>query len=223
MVVCAKATIIAASILAIIYTALSYMGASSVAKLGHLENGGEVLAKVSNYYFGSYGGVLLGLMITVACLTTSVGLVSACSSFFHKLFPNVPYKAIAITLCIFSAIVANVGLTQLIAVSVPVLTAIYPLAIVLIFLTFFHSLFKGRAEVYQVSLTVTFIISLFDGLSAAGVNVEVVSQVFTKFLPMQEVGLGWIFPAIIGGFIGYGISVLKVKIKFNQRLVRIRK
>ena len=107
MVVCAKATIIAASILAIIYTALSYMGASSVAKLGHLENGGEVLAKVSNYYFGSYGGVLLGLMITVACLTTSVGLVSACSSFFHKLFPNVPYKAIAITLCVFSAIVAK--------------------------------------------------------------------------------------------------------------------
>ncbi|MEC3543541.1 branched-chain amino acid transporter, partial [Bacillus thuringiensis] len=37
------------------------------------------------------------------------------------------------------------------------------------------------------------------------------SQVFTKFLPMQEVGLGWIFPAIIGGFIGYGISILKVK------------
>ncbi|HHL3301925.1 TPA: branched-chain amino acid transport system II carrier protein [Bacillus cereus] len=211
MIVCAKATIIAASILAIIYTALSYMGASSVAKLGHLENGGEVLAKVSNYYFGSYGGVLLGLMITVACLTTSVGLVSACSSFFHKLFQNVPYKAIAITLCVFSAIVANVGLTQLIAVSVPVLTAIYPLAIVLIFLTFFHSLFKGRAEVYQVSLIVTFIISLFDGLSAAGVNIEVVSQVFTKFLPMQEVGLGWIFPAIIGGFIGYGISVLKGK------------
>lgn len=62
-----------------------------------------------------------------------------------------------------------------------------------------------------MSLTVTFIISLFDGLSAAGVNVEVVTQVFTKFLPMQEVGLGWIFPAIIGGCIGYGISVLKLK------------
>ena len=67
-----------------------------------------------------------------------------------------------------------------------------------------------------MSLIVTFIISLFDGLSAAGVNIEVVSQVFTKFLPMQEVGLGWIFPAIIGGFIGYGLSILKVKTKFNQ-------
>ena len=51
------------------------MGASSVEKLGHLENGGQVLAKVSDYYFGAYGGILLGLMITVACLTTSVGLV----------------------------------------------------------------------------------------------------------------------------------------------------
>ncbi|MDM5188162.1 branched-chain amino acid transport system II carrier protein [Bacillus sp. DX4.1] len=215
MIVCSKATLIAATILAIIYTALSYMGASSVEKLGHLENGGEVLAKVSNYYFGSYGGILLGLMITVACLTTSVGLVTACSSFFHKLFPNVPYKTIAIILSVFSAIVANVGLTQLIAISVPVLTAIYPLAIVLIFLTFFHSLFKGRSEVYQGSLLIAFIISLFDGLNAAGVHIQVIDRLFTQILPMHEVGLGWIFPAIIGGFLGYGISVLRVKYQVN--------
>ncbi len=47
--------------------------------------------------------------------------------------------------------------------------------------------------------------------SVAGANIEVVSHLFTKFLPMQVVGLGWIFFAIIGGFIGYGISVLKPK------------
>ncbi|PFK28625.1 branched-chain amino acid transport system II carrier protein [Bacillus cereus] len=223
MIVCAKATIIAATVLAILYTALSYMGASSVAKLGHLENGGEVLAKVSNYYFGSYGGILLGLMITVACLTTSVGLVSACSSFFHKLFPKVSYKKIAVLLSVFSAIVANVGLTQLIAVSVPVLTAIYPLAIVLIFLTFFHSLFKGRREVYQVSLLVTFIISVFDGLAAAGVNIQMVNQLFTRLLPMHEVGLGWVFPAIIGAFIGYGVSHVRVKNEIHSSIAKANK
>lgn len=223
MIVCAKATIIAATVLAILYTALSYMGASSVAKLGHLENGGEVLAKVSNYYFGSYGGILLGLMITVACLTTSVGLVSACSSFFHKLFPKVSYKKIAVLLSVFSAIVANVGLTQLIAVSVPVLSAIYPLAIVLIFLTFFHSLFKGRREVYQVSLLVTFIISVFDGLAAAGVNIQMVNQLFTRLLPMHEVGLGWVFPAIIGAFIGYGISYVRVKNEIHSSIAKVNK
>ena len=68
------------------------MGASSVEKLGLSENGAEVLAKVSTYYLGYYGSFFLGLMITVACLTTSVGLITACASFFHELFPNTSYK-----------------------------------------------------------------------------------------------------------------------------------
>ncbi|MBU8880955.1 branched-chain amino acid transport system II carrier protein [Bacillus sp. FJAT-29790] len=222
MIVCGKAAGIAAVILAIIYTALSYMGASSVEKLGHLDNGGIFLAKVSEYYFGTYGGILLGLMITVACLTTSIGLVTACSSFFNKLLPKVPYKTIAISLTIFSAIVANIGLTQLIAISVPVLTAIYPLAIVLIFLTFFHSLFKGKAEVYQGSLLLTFIISFFDGLNGAGIHLSSINNFFNAILPMYDVGLGWIIPAIIGGFIGYGSSILRVKFSLNHptRLIK---
>ncbi|MGG3928394.1 branched-chain amino acid transport system II carrier protein [Metabacillus fastidiosus] len=222
LIVCGKAAGIAAIVLAIIYTALSYMGASSVEKLGLLDNGGTILAKVSDYYFGAYGEILLGLMITVACLTTSVGLVTSCSAFFHKLFPKVSYKTLAISLSIFSAIVANIGLTELIAISVPVLTAIYPLAIVLIFLTFFHSLFKGKAEVYQGSLLLTFIISLFDGLNGAGIHISSINHFFNAVLPMYEVGLGWIIPAIIGGFIGYGISILRVKFGLNHptRLIK---
>ncbi|MFJ7755325.1 branched-chain amino acid transport system II carrier protein [Peribacillus muralis] len=209
MIVCGKATGIAAIILATIYTALSYMGASSVEKLGHLDNGGIVLAKVSDYYFGSYGGILLGLMITVACITTSVGLITSCSTYFHKLFPNLPYKTIAISLSVFSAIVANIGLTQLIAISVPVMTAIYPLAIVLIFLTFFHSLFKGRPEVYQGSLLLTFIVSLFDGLSGAGVHISFIDTFFNAILPLYGAGLGWIVPAIVGAVVGYASSLIR--------------
>ncbi|MED4040309.1 branched-chain amino acid transport system II carrier protein [Niallia taxi] len=200
--VCLMATLIAAVILAAIYSALSYMGASSVEKLGHLDNGGEVLARVSEFYFGTYGGVLLGLMITVACLTTSVGLITACSSYFHKLFPAISYKVIAISLSVFSAIIANVGLTELIAISVPVLTIIYPLAIVLIFLTFLHPLFKGRSGVYQISMLFTFIISLVDSLQETALKVPALDSFFASFLPMYGIGLGWIVPAIIGGLIG---------------------
>lgn len=53
MIICAKATVIVAAILALIYTDLSYMGASSVEKLVRLDNDAKVLAKVSDYYFGS--------------------------------------------------------------------------------------------------------------------------------------------------------------------------
>ena len=209
MKVCLMATAIAAVILAAIYTALSFMGASSVEKLGYLDNGGEVLARVSDYYFGTYGGVLLGLMITVACLTTSVGLITSCSTYFHKLFPSISYKAIAISLSVFSAVIANVGLTELISISVPVLTIIYPLAIVLIFLTFLHPLFKGRPAVYQISLLFTFIVSLVDSLQETAFKINALDSFLGSFLPMYGIGLGWIFPAIIGALIGYILQLNK--------------
>ncbi|AUO09335.1 branched-chain amino acid transporter [Paenibacillus jamilae] len=209
MIICAKSITIAVVLLAFIYTSLAYMGASSVEKLGVLENGAEVLAKVSSYYFGSYGSILLGLMITVACLTTSVGLITSCSSFFHTLFPKVSYKRIALMLSIFSTIVANIGLTQLIKVSTPVLIAIYPIAISLIFLTFLHSVFKGKSEVYQGSLILTFIVSLFDGLNAAGIKIKVINDFFTQILPLYDVGLGWLIPSVLGGVGGYIFYYIK--------------
>ncbi|MGG3623188.1 branched-chain amino acid transport system II carrier protein [Bacillus gobiensis] len=230
--VCVKAIGISAVILATIYTALSYIGASSVGKLGHLENGGAVLAKVSNYYFGSYGGVLLGLMITVACLTTSVGLTTSCAAYFHKLLPAISYKKLAIGLSVFSTIVANIGLTQLISISVPVLSIIYPLAIVLIILTFFHPLFNGKSEVYQGSMLLTFFVSLVSGINHSGIlipidkffshylpfyeilndsalNISIINKFFSHYLPMYDIGLGWVIPAIVGGLLGLGVSMLK--------------
>lgn len=214
--VCGAATLITATVLGVFYTALAYMGASSVSELGYLDNGGAVLASVSNYYFGSFGGVFLGIMITVACLTTSIGLIIACSTFFHQLFPKVSYKVTAVILSAFSALVANIGLTQLIAVSVPVLTAIYPLAIVLIALTFLHPLIKGHPVVYQGSLLLTFIVSLFDGLGAAGVKIQAVDSAFTQLLPLYSVGLGWVVPAIIGGIVGYIVVLLRAGTVLNR-------
>lgn len=111
-------------------------------------------------------------------------------------------------LSIFSTIVANIGLTQLIKVSTPVLIAIYPIAISLIFLTFLHSVFKGKSEVYQGSLILTFIVSLFDGLNAAGIKIKVINDFFTQILPLYDVGLGWLIPSVLGGVGGIYSTIL---------------
>jgi LIVCS family branched-chain amino acid:cation transporter len=74
-------------------------------------------------------------------------------------------------------------------------------------LTFLHPLFKGKKEVYQVSILLTGIVSLFDGLNAAGIKVQAINDLFTTILPLYSVGLGWILPAIIGGFIGLFVKV----------------
>ena len=208
MSVCLKAAGIAAIILVILYTSFSYLGASSVENIGYADNGGTVLAQVSAIYFGQYGSLLLGLMITIACLTTSVGLITSCATYFHKLMPRLSYKMFAILLSAFSMIVANVGLTQLISISVPVMTVIYPVAIVLIFLTFLHPLFKGSRFVYQGTIVMTLIVSFFEGLEEAGLSISFIHQFFGSFLPFYDIGLGWILPAIVGGCLGYLVSIM---------------
>ncbi len=206
---CLKAGLIAATLLVIVYASITYVGATSVEKLGQLGNGGDVLAQASNHFFGPAGAVLLGLIVIAACLTTSIGLITACATYFNKILPAVSYKSYVVIFSVFSAAVANVGLTKLISITVPVLTALYPVAIVLIVLTFFHSLFKGKSEVYLGSLLLTAIISIMDGIVASGIKLDAISDLFTQYLPLYSVGVGWVIPAIIGGVLGYMVYLLK--------------
>jgi LIVCS family branched-chain amino acid:cation transporter len=206
---CLKAGLIAATLLVIVYASITYVGATSVEKLGQLGNGGEVLAQASNHFFGPAGAILLGLIVIAACLTTSIGLITACATYFNKILPAVSYKSYVVIFSVFSAAVANVGLTKIISITVPVLTALYPVAIVLIVLTFFHSLFKGKSEVYLGSLLLTAIISITDGIVASGIKMDAVSDLFTQYLPLYSVGVGWVIPAIIGGVLGYMVYLLK--------------
>ncbi|MGX7031666.1 branched-chain amino acid transport system II carrier protein [Vagococcus zengguangii] len=217
MAACTKAIVIAATLLVIMYSALSYMSATSVSKIGYMDNGGEVLAKVSNYYFGVYGNVLLGLMISVACMTTCVGLLSSCAQYFNRLYPKISYQKYVIGMTLFSILVANMGLTSLIKFSEPMLNAIYPLAISLVFLLLFNKWFNGNQRVYQLVILFTFCVSIFDGFDTAGINVLNISSILAKYLPLYSIGLGWIVPAITGAVIG--IIWAKIEKKNHPELV----
>lgn len=50
------------------------------------------LTNVVNHLFGSYGTLLLGIAISAACLTTSVGIVAACGEYFSSLLPKLSYQ-----------------------------------------------------------------------------------------------------------------------------------
>ncbi|MGN8646580.1 branched-chain amino acid transport system II carrier protein [Gracilibacillus sp. HCP3S3_G5_1] len=204
-----KAALIAAVLLAIVYSSLAYLGAISVEEIGYMANGGAILAATSSFYFGAYGKIILGIIVVAACLTTSIGLITSCASYFNEIVPTISYKVWVIIFTLFSAIISNFGLTTIIEFSVPVLSMLYPLAMCLMVLTFLDPLFKGRKEVYQVSILFTFIVALFDGLNEAGINLQVVNDLFTTILPLYTVGLGWIVPAIVGGILGLGLSLIK--------------
>ncbi|AJD91779.1 hypothetical protein JMA_24620 [Jeotgalibacillus malaysiensis] len=193
------AGLIAASGLAAVYISLSYLGATSLNAVGVQGNGGALLSASANYLYGSSGAVILGIAIGAACLTTSIGLVSATSSYFSRTFPNISYSKFVIVFSVFSMMIANIGLAQLIAVSVPVLVMIYPMTIVLIILSFLDKTIKGKQAVYVGAIIPTFVLGVSDGLAAAGFTAF--ASAFS-FLPLMDQSLGWIIPAIAGGVIG---------------------
>ncbi|CAM4177277.1 branched-chain amino acid transporter [Bacillus manliponensis] len=193
--------VIAAIGLTLIYFALAYLGSTS-SSLGVSDNGGLILTNVVNELFGTTGKILLAFVITFACLTTSVGLTSACGGFFTKLFPQLSYKAVVIIVSVFSLVVANLGLTQLIEITLPVLIIIYPVAIVLVVLSYAHSFIGQRNTVYIGAISGAFIISLLNGLESVGMNFGPVSEAL-QFLPLYKQGIGWLVPSIIGGVLGF--------------------
>jgi len=206
------AGVVAATGLALVYISLGYIGATSVDVIGLQDNGGAVLALASTVLYGPYGTMILAMTIIFACLTTSIGLVSACAQYFEQAFPRNSYKTYVFIFAGFSAIIANVGLTQLISISIPVLLTIYPLAIVLMLMSFIDKSFGRKPIVYILALLATAFVSIFDGLKGAGIDIKPVNDVLA-LLPLYEQQLGWLVPAIVGALIGVILSPLIKKKK----------
>lgn len=189
-----SAGMIAAVGLSLVYLALFYLGATSQGIAGEAQNGVQILSNYVRHTFGAAGSVLLAVVITLACLTTAVGLLTACGEFFSKLLP-LSYRTVVIALGVFSLLVANQGLTQLISVSVPVLVGLYPLAIVLVALSLADRLWCQPRRVFVPVMAVTLVFGLFDGLNAAGLKSFVPAA--CSHLPLAAEGLGWLLPVAL--------------------------
>ncbi|MFG3612575.1 branched-chain amino acid transport system II carrier protein [Rummeliibacillus sp. G93] len=200
------AAFIAAAGLALVYIALGYIGSSSYQSIGQFKEGADIITKSAYILYGQFGNILLTAVILLACLTTSIGLMTASSEFFYKLFPSISYKTWVWIFAIFSTVVSNIGLAQLIAVSTPVLLAIYPLAIVLMILTLVSKWFNDARSVYITALIFTALISIYDGLKGANIKWPGY-EAFLKEIPLYTTGIGWLIPALIGAVIGWIISL----------------
>ena len=179
---------IAAAGLAFVYISLFYLGATSATVAAGADNGGAILSLYVQSLFGPSGQLVLSVIVLLACLTTAIGLVSACSDYFSSLTP-LSYKTWVIINGVACATVANVGLSQLISLSVPVLFALYPVAIALVALTFLRSRFPNPKAAYRFVVLVSLLFALIDGAKVAGVDVSAL-----KVLPLFEIGMGWLLP-----------------------------
>lgn len=213
-----RSGILTGVLMAIIYVAAILVGAQSRGLFATSENGGIALAQIAEHYLGTAGSVILALTITLACLKTSIGLVTSCSETFERMFPKaLPYKAWAVLFTGFSLVVSNVGLSTIIEYSIPALMFLYPLAITLILLALCGNLFDHDRGVY-ISVTVfTAGAAVFDCLKTlpeslvAGMHMDGVVAFARGILPWFDLNLGWVVPAAVGFAAGLVIRAMKMR------------
>lgn len=187
------AVLIAALGLALVYLSLFYLGATSQSIAAGADNGGKILTLYVQQSFGMPGNLLLAVVICLACVTTAVGLMTACGEYFSDLL-GTPYRWTATVFVLVSLLVANQGLNQLISVSVPVLVGLYPLAIVLVALSLADRLWLSSRRVFIPVMAVTLVFGLADGLNAAKLG-ALVPDLFAR-LPLSSLNMGWLLPVL---------------------------
>ena len=193
---------IAVGLLGIVYVFIANIGATSVERFGLFETGAPVLSVSANYLFGEFGQIILAIIVLLACLSTSIGLITSCGTYFHKLTPKISYKLYVVIFSVAAFGLSMFGLKTIISAAIPVLMLLYPLTIVIILLALLHNVFGGRRCVYAWTMAFTMISALMTGLETAGIAPTALEQLFAQYIPFQSAGMGWVSFAVLGFVVG---------------------
>ena len=187
---------ISACTLTLVYLSLFYLGATSRVVIPYAENGGQILAIYVDILFGIFGSILLAMVVSLACLTTAIGCITAASEYFSKLTNKICYSWIVAVISIFCMIFANLGLNQIIKLFIPALLILHPICIVLIFLGLVRDRLPTPTLVYRSTLLVAFLLSLVD--VAKSFSIPFLHQFIESFnvIPGYNAKLSWLFPSL---------------------------
>lgn len=201
-----------------IYGFCIIIGAQSCQVFEPSSNGSIALSQISNYFFGGFGDVILTIIVTLASLKTCIGVGTSCCQSFTKMFPKGPkYNIWVLIFLLTSFVISNFGLDAILDLAIPVLSFLYPLAIVLIILAFVAKPFNYDSIIYKFTILFTLLASIFDFISNLPLwLVEVCKLDFLvdlniNFIPFMDLGFAWIIPSIIGFVIGIIAYNLKMK------------
>lgn len=188
-----KSGVVAIAGLAFIYGGLMFLGAQTTTTFTGEATKTGILLFISKSILGNSGIIIIGVAMGLACLTTSIGLLSAGSSYFDKLSKGkLPYKFNAVAFSVISVIIGSLGVDKIVSISAPILNILYPVAITLIFTTLFDKYIKNVKAVRLGVYT-----SLIFGILGVIPNIDL------SFIPLATSGFPWLLPTIVAILLGY--------------------
>lgn len=206
-----KIGIVAFILLALVYGSLTYAGATVG---GHYDANTErttLLIGMVRLMLGSVGQVFMGVAVALACLTTSTGLTSTCGNYFDTISNGkLPYKVVVTASVLVSFLLSFLGVDGLITVAIPILSAIYPVMIVLILMSIFDKKIKYNWT-YTGAVIGAFVVSAIESINMAssmrGGNLLGGPAEAIMKLPLSQFGFEWVLPAIVCSIIFTLISM----------------
>ena len=186
-------TVLGCVLLLAVYMGLAYLGATVSAQYTSEIGRAQLVMAIVEALMGKTGMIIFGIVVGLACVTTAVALTSSAAAYFAKLCRGkVPYKVFVIVICVFSAVVSNLGLDRIVAIAAPVLDVVYPPTLVLIFISLVVPRLPDRIS--RGAVIGALLMSVLCTLDGYGVPLT-----FLHKLPLFELGFAWVLPSVLFG------------------------
>lgn len=187
----------------IVYSGLCYGGACLSGDFPLDTERTTLLIEIIYRSLGKTGFYLLGIAVTLACLTTSIGLGANAADFLEELTGGrVKYRQWILVIAILCCLLSIQGVTGLVNYVTPIFTFLYPAFIVLTALGLFDRHVPNDG-VYKGAIIAACIFGALDAINIV-INSPGLTAFISKF-PLGSHGFAWLIPTIIAGVIGYFI------------------
>ncbi|GAK84301.1 branched-chain amino acid transport system carrier protein [Vibrio ponticus] len=191
-----KVTLVYALLMSGCYLAMAYVGATSASIAEGVTNGGELLTRCAAEVFGTFGLVLLAGIIIMACLTTTVGLTNACAEYYQQTF-NSPFSLTAVIVVVLTGVIANFGLNQILAVSLPAILILCPVAIALVLTALVIPTNRENWLSYVMVVAISLLLGSIDALSILDILPETLASLLNQYLPLFSAHASWFMPVAL--------------------------
>lgn len=212
-----RAGVVAGVLMALIYGGLAFVGSDLSNVIPNATNGATVLTASATRHFGQAGTVVVALIFFLSCMNVCIGLISCCSRYFCESYvpggadaPNggvtKAFAILALVFAVFSCVLSNVGLDAILAFSVPLLNALYPVAIVLVAMGMAHSFCDAHRATWVLTGATVAIQSVITSARDAWF-----ANVWLPFdlLPFSDIGMAWLPVAVVAFIVGVLYSRLR--------------
>ena len=201
-----KSALLAGILLLLVYLGLAYLGAT-VSKLYPVDiSRAELVILIVQSLLGKPGLIIFALVVALACVTTAVALVSSAANHFADLCNGkVSYQIFVIIICVFSAVVSNLGLDTIVSIAAPILGIVYPPVLVLVIVSLVAPKMTNSICIAAViGATITSILSTLNGFG--------LSMPWLQYLPLSNVDMAWVLPAAI-----FGVAAFLYRLPWQEK------